>query len=418
MASMIFARPDGQWFDFPPLKMAAMSGEKVLVPNKLDLIPLPQGATLTLMPCANPVGFDKSSGEFLEVDINPYKQKEEPVYAVAALLPQGFTRLLLPATVISGDPLPILGYAAVGEEKGQLVVAAMPTDEHRKWHPKYYNGQQLAGLIEKRRQEFPDNRVIKQLAKCSTEYGCFTAQNIMYRRWEGGVPVSPKCNAACLACISKQKDDGPYSPQQRIDFCPQAREIAQVARAHLKGAKEPIISFGQGCEGEPSLAYPQICEAIGLIRKATGRGIININTNAGYTKAIRKIIDAGIDSMRVSMFSPVEQDYLAYHRPEDYHFSDVLASLRLAKEKRIPVALNLLTYPGYTDDEMQTEELIKLIELFDIAQIQFRNLNCDPRLMDSFVKGKRPMGLRRMIELLQTRLPELEIGNYSRDFRE
>lgn len=28
MAQMIFARPDGQWFDFPPLEMAAMSGEQ------------------------------------------------------------------------------------------------------------------------------------------------------------------------------------------------------------------------------------------------------------------------------------------------------------------------------------------------------------------------------------------------------
>ena len=74
MASLIFARPDGQWFDFPPLTMAAMSGEKVLVPNKADLIPLPEGATLTLMPCTAPVGFDKETGEFLELDENPYKK--------------------------------------------------------------------------------------------------------------------------------------------------------------------------------------------------------------------------------------------------------------------------------------------------------------------------------------------------------
>ena len=284
MASLIFARPDGQWFDFPPLTMAAMSGEKVLVPNKADLIPLPEGATLTLMPCTAPVGFDKETGEFLELDENPYKKRSEPVYAVAALLPQGFTRLLLPACEPEGDPLPILGYTAVGLEKGKLVVAAMPTDEHKRWHPRHFNTSELEKLVRKRQAEFPGNRVIQQLSRCSLEYGCFTAQNIMYRRWEGGLPVSPACNAACLACLSQQECGGPGSPQQRICFCPQAEEIAQVGIAHLQQASCPMVSFGQGCEGEPSLAYPQICQAIRLMRAATDRGVININTNAGNTK--------------------------------------------------------------------------------------------------------------------------------------
>ena len=52
MAVMKFARPDGQWFDFPPLAMAAASGNRLLRPGKLDLLPLPEGATLTLMPGA------------------------------------------------------------------------------------------------------------------------------------------------------------------------------------------------------------------------------------------------------------------------------------------------------------------------------------------------------------------------------
>lgn len=39
MASLIFARPDGQWFDFPPLQMAAASGDRVLLPAKSELFP-------------------------------------------------------------------------------------------------------------------------------------------------------------------------------------------------------------------------------------------------------------------------------------------------------------------------------------------------------------------------------------------
>ena len=49
MAKMIFARPDGQWFDFPPLELAGMSGGRIQHVLKPDLIPLPEGATLYIV---------------------------------------------------------------------------------------------------------------------------------------------------------------------------------------------------------------------------------------------------------------------------------------------------------------------------------------------------------------------------------
>ena len=418
MPKMIFARPDGQWFDLPGLDMAAMSGDHLQVPVKPDLIPLPEGATLTLMPEAAPIGFDRESGEFLLVDENPYKKKSEPVYAVGALLPQGFTRLLLPAAQCGQARLPILGYTAVGIEKGRLVVAAAPTDEHKRWHPKYFNTQELPKLVQKRQAEFPGNRVIQQLSRCALEYGCFTAQNIFYRRWEGGLPASPTCNAACLACISQQPDQ--CSPQQRISFCPQAEEIAAVAIAHLQEAELPMVSFGQGCEGEPSLAYPVICAAMDRIRRATDRGVININTNAGSTKAIQALLEHGLDRMRVSLFSPVDQEYAAYHQPQGYGLADVRRSLALAQQARIPVALNLLAYPGFTDREQRAQALVRLVRDYGVRQIQMRNLNCDPRLMEPFCQGEAGpvLGMRRLLQYLQDQLPAVDIGSYSHIYQE
>ena len=413
MAKMIFARPDGQWFDFPALEMAAMSGNHLQVPNPLDLIPLPEGATLTLLPEAAPVGFDKESGEFLLLDENPYKKKAEPVYAVGALLPQGFTRLLLPAAECGEQKLPILGYTAVGVHKGKLVVAAEKTDEHRRWHPKYFNTPELESLVKKRQQEFPHNRIIRQLSRCALEYGCFTAQNIFYRRWEGGIPASPVCNADCLACLSLQPDQ--QSPQQRINFCPLAEEIAEVAIAHLKEAPEAMISFGQGCEGEPSLSYEVICEAMALIRQETKRGVININTNAGNTKAIGQLLANGMQSLRVSMFSPIAEEYEAYHRPKNYTFADVLASLALAKAAGAPVAINLLAYPGFTDTQARLEKLVELTATYPIRQIQMRNLNCDPRLMLPFCGESQAMGMRQFLSELKRLAPNVEIGSYSHD---
>ncbi len=413
MADMLFARPDGQWFDFPALEMAGLSGNRWQKPTKKDLIPLPEGATLTMMPQASPVGVEKDSGEFLLVDENPYKKKAEPVYAMAALLPQGFTRLLLPAVEMSPIELPLLGYTAVGVEKGRLVVAAAATDEHKSWHPRLYNTEELPRLIAKRRQEIPGNRIIEQLAHCSLDYGCFTAQNIFYRRFEGGIPVSPLCNADCIGCISLQPSECCPSPQQRLSFRPEAQEIADLAIPHLQEAKEAIVSFGQGCEGEPSLEWQRICEAIKLIRQRTKRGIININTNAGYTDAISALCEGGIDSIRVSLFSPLDDEYQAYHRPKNYSLQSVRDSLRIAQAANVPVALNLLAYPGFTDDQKRADALIELIKETGVSQVQLRNLNIDPKQMAGFVEDSWGMGMRNFIDYLKINLPDLAIGSYT-----
>ena len=361
MADLVFVRPDGQWFDFPPLEMAGMSGNRLVRPTKLDLMPLPEGATLTMVPLTAPIGIDKESDEFLELEFNPYKKKDEPVYALAALLPQGFTRLLLPALGEAGQQLPLLGYTAVGVEKGRLVVAAQKTDQHDNWHPQHYNTAELASLVKKRQQELPNNSIISQLAHCALEYGCFTAQNIFYRRFEGGIPVSPACNADCLGCISLQPAECCPAPQQRIKEAPSIAEIVEVAVPHLQSAAEPIISFGQGCEGEPTLEYRRLAEAISLIRARTKQGIININTNAGLPAGIEALAAAGLDSLRVSIFSPLAEEYAAYHRPQGYDLATVQESLRIASAAKVVVAINLLAYPGFTDDERRLEALISLV---------------------------------------------------------
>jgi pyruvate-formate lyase-activating enzyme len=414
MADMLFARPDGQWFDFPPVEMAGMAGNRLARPTKADLIPLPEGATLTMMPGAAPYGMDKENGEFLLLTENPYKKKPEPIYTLAALLPQGFTRLLLPAAAPADTPLPLLGYTAVGVEKGKLMVAAQATDEHERWHPKRYNTADLPQLIERRLQEQPNNSILQQLAYCSRTYGCFTAQNIFYRRFEGGIPVSPACNANCLGCISLQAAECCPSPQRRISTPPTAEEIAAVATPHLEQAEAAIISFGQGCEGEPTLEHRILAQAIRRIRSQTKRGLLNINTNAGDPIAVAALLEAGLDSLRVSLFSPLAEEYTAYHRPQSHGLAEVKQSLLLAKEADRPAALNLLTYPGFTDDERRLQALTELIAETGAKQLQLRNLNIDPTMMQPFCAQSWGIGLRNFITRLRTALPELTIGNYSR----
>ena len=67
-----------------------------------------------------------------------------------------------------------------------------------------------------------------------------------------GIPVSPVCNAQCLGCISLQPSECCPSPQTRIAEHLSSRNSGTWATSP-KPWSEAIISFGQGCEGEPSL---------------------------------------------------------------------------------------------------------------------------------------------------------------------
>lgn len=415
MVRLLFSRSCGEWLDFSPLRMLGRLGCELVVPEDSELMPMPKVATLTLMPGRHCIGMDEN-GEIVSLSKNPYNTEEdEEIFAVAALLPQGFTRTLLPAVTDNGPTLPILGYTAVGvADDGTLMVAAMQTDEDYRWNPEYYNTEDLESKVEMRLKEFPENKMIKQLARCSLEYGCFTAQNIMYRRYEGGLPVSPVCNARCIGCLSLQECDDCESPQQRIKTSPAAEDVIEVATAHLKTAEYPIVSFGQGCEGEPCLQGNLISEIIKGVRRITDRGTINMNTNAGSYENMVKIIDAGIDSLRVSMISTVPQNYAKYHRPVNYGFEDVEKAVAYAKANGVKVAVNYLAYPGFNDRLSELESMVDFCLKYQIDQIQIRNLNIDPKIMtELYGEDEQGLGVPQMIEILRENLPDTVIGNYS-----
>ena len=341
------------------------------------------------------------------------------VLAVAALLPQGFTRTLLPACVSPGNSssLPLLGYAAVGLKDEKIWVAAVQSDEHRKWHPHYYNTSGLSAKISRLLKKYPDNRILRQLARCSLQYSCFTAQNLFYGRWEAGIPTMTACNADCIGCISESHLDS-TAPQNRLDFRPSVQEITELGLEHLLHAREGIISFGQGCEGEPSLNADTLAQAIHKIRQGTGQGTINMNSNAGFTEGIKKMADAGLDSLRVTMFSCREDNYNAYHRPKNYRLTDVMKSIKYAHDHGLKVSINLLTFPGFTDREEEIEAWLEMLTQGDVDMLQLRNLNIDPQdLFTHLPAGGEALGITSFLSIFQQELPHLELGSYSHPVR-
>jgi hypothetical protein len=154
---LLFARPNGELIDFPALSMIGKTGYHYVEPDEKELIPLPKGATIAALPGRILLGIDKDRGELIELVFNPYQKKKERIWAVGALLPQGFTRTLVPAYAsFPGEKtLPLLGYTAVGISHGQLVVAAVQTDAHDLWHPQNYNTRDLAQRIEEKNGKSP-----------------------------------------------------------------------------------------------------------------------------------------------------------------------------------------------------------------------------------------------------------------------
>ncbi|WP_294154706.1 radical SAM protein [uncultured Selenomonas sp.] len=401
----VYADEDGNILDAAGLEGMGRTGRENVRLTPDDLIPLPESADLMLLPGHQAVG-RTPDGEVLPVTGQ----------AVAAILPAGYTRLYLPAYERAADAerLPLYGYTAVVVYHDELCCAAVYTDENDKWDPVHYNTPELKKLVKRTKKDLPHNRIVEQVAGCSLKWHCCTAQNLFYRRWEAGIPASPVCNANCFGCISLQPAECCPSPQQRITFRPTPEEIAEVGVYHLSVAPDGIVSFGQGCEGEPSLAADNIAAGIRLIRQQTKKGQINMNSNSGYTEGVRKIVDAGLDSLRVSIISARDEGYDAYYRAS-YHLDDVKASIRYALDHGVYVSLNLLYFPGYNDRPEELAAWQGFFRELPVQMIQVRNLNLDP---DAFLdimpeaQGK-PVGTKTFLRALHKEFPQLVIGSFS-----
>jgi pyruvate-formate lyase-activating enzyme len=406
---LVYCTPEGEIREERRLRALAFGNQPL---ESSDLIPLPAGATLSMMPDRLAVG-EKHPGERQVI-------AEARGWAVAAFLPIGYTRTLLPAYVkVPGtEPLPFFGYSALAGMNGRLYVAAVQTDDPHKWHPRAYNQSTLRRLVREKQAAFPDNRIVAQHAHCALDYSCPTASNLFFGRWEMAIAVSPGCNARCIGCISKQEEEDLVSPQDRLTFIPSIEEILEVAIPHLEQAEDAIVSFGQGCEGEPLLQWRRIEQAIKAMRARTAKGVININTNASNPRWLQRLYDAGLDTIRASTISGHPETYTAYYRPIGYSFEDVKESLKRARDAGVYSSINLLCFPGMIDREREVEALLSFVKETGLRLIQLRNLNIDPEVllpsMPALESMGKALGMRAMIEIIKRELPEVEIGNFTR----
>ena len=243
------------------------------------------------------------------------------------------------------------------------------------------------------------------------------AVNFSMSRWECPVPTSPACNANCIGWISFQPEEEIIvSTQDRLTFKPTAAEIVEFTVPHLIEAPFPIVSFGQGCEGEPLLMWETIRESILEIRKHTNRGSININTNGSKPDAVKALCEAGLNSIRVSTNSARKHIYEPYYRPNNYRFEDIIESLKVVRSYGGWTSINYFVFPGMTDSVEEYEALRKLIIDTDLSMIQWRNFNIDP----DWYMGKigahetgEMLGVKQLMSLIREEFPQLKFGYFN-----
>ena len=408
---LVFSDNQGKIYSHPTLRMVGAAANKFFLPKNEELIQLPPGNTLFYMPQRAPVGFNPQTGLFETLE----EFEGKPAYAVSAFLAPAYLRLFNPAYVVrKKKTLPLWAYTACGAYGGKFFVAATRVDRRIRQSPRFYDNKAIKQVVKKFSKKYPNNRLYAHLANCALNYNCLAAKNLFLQRWEAPLPTSRFCNASCIGCLSLQESDC-VSSHERIKFRPKANEIAEVAYNHLVCAREAIVSFGQGCEGEPLLEADVIAEAVSKVREKTGRGTIHVNTNASIPSKIELLCKAGVDSFRVSANSVISKMYHCYFQPRNYTFTDVRKSVEIAKKYNKFVSLNLLVSPGITDTDKELKTLVSFIEKTRIDMIQWRNLNIDPTyyLENLPYQNTKPIGILSFIRIISKEFPKLKMGYFN-----
>ncbi len=414
---MLFADAQGRIYEHPHLRMAGAWGNCCSEISQEDLSPLPEFSKLFYMPGCAPLGLDPDTGEYVLVEHVELEGEDRPVYAVAAFLEPGYVRTHLPAAHYGEKSyiLPMWAYTAVGFRNGKYWATAFQIEYNHRWDPKNYDDTELIPAIEAYKRQICNGPLVEHLLRCATDHHCFAAKNLFLRRWEAPLPVSRTCNASCLGCLSFQPEGSCEASHERICFRPTKDEIVTLAVSHLEFAEEAIVSFGQGCEGEPLTEADLIADSIREIRGKTDLGTINLNTNGSLPGEVRKIAKAGLDSIRISLNSSRQAYYEAYYKPRGYCFEDVIRSISMSSEMGLYTMVNYLIFPGISDQEAEVKALIDLVRKTGVNFIHLKNLNIDPKLyLENMPKTESPtIGIKKVVEVLKEEFPDLNIGYFN-----
>lgn len=416
----LVANQSGEIFELEGYAAMGFDGPLRTPLTNADTIALPHGSELMYLPQRMPTLFNLEEQRIETLAQNPYAP-DERIYPVAAFNSPGYviTSTCAYAERDKATHLPLFSYGAVGwQGQGeQFRSAALQVDDEPRQDLRRMPLERVNAGIRDMRRSMPRNRLRAHLENCALTYGCPAGKNFFLGRYEAPLPTATTCNARCLGCLSLQSGGDMPCSQERINFTPSADEIAEVALAHIARVENAVVSFGQGCEGDPLMAAKPIGKAIEKIRRTTDRGTINMNTNGSFPNKIKWLIDTGLDSLRISINSVRKICYTAYFRPQNYAFDDVVESIDLALSRGAHVAINYLNCPGFSDTPEECDALLAFLSAHPIQMIQWRNLNFDPlryvQTMNKVIRHSHPLGMEGLLKAVRRHAPHVRFGYFN-----
>ena len=405
------ADEEGHLQELPGLEAVGVAGPEAVRPALDDWVPVPRGSDFFLLPGRLPMAWDPEGRELVVVD-------EEGVFAASAFLAPAWTRHHLPAyeTLEEAPVLPLHAHSVLGWADEGLWTTAVRVDADERQDPWRFDDEEIREGAFAQLERNPDNRILQQLMRCALEYGCRAAQNFALGRHEAPLPTSVGCNAQCIGCLSLQPDGEFRAAHERLTRQVRAEEIVEVARAHWERVPGGVVSFGQGCEGEPLLEGDVLVEAVRRLREGTLEGTINLNSNASRPEVVAAMAEAGLDSIRISLNSATPAIYEAYYQPRGYGFAEVERSAMEMKSRCKWVSTNLLYFPGVSDTLSEIEAFADFVVRADVDLVQVRNLNLDPELyveaLPEDVVGEG-LGPAAFMARLRERKPNLAFGYFN-----
>jgi len=254
---LLYSDGKGNIFEDHTLYAVGRAGWDAFPVPENEWIELPQGGNLYELPNRKAIGIDVHTGKMRLCNKG---------WAVAAFIPPAHTGLYLAAyeTEPNAPTLPLFCYTAAGWYNNKFYVPAIRIEQDVRQECEGFDQKKVETGVQQLLKAYPHNRLVNHLANnCALTYHCPAARNYFMGRWECPIPSSPACNANCVGCISFQPEEETIvSTQDRLTFKPTAEEIVEFTVPHLETAPYPIVSFGQGCEGEPLLMWETIREAI------------------------------------------------------------------------------------------------------------------------------------------------------------
>ena len=418
LITALVANAAGEIFDLPGFAAVGSDGPLLAPLNVPETREMPFGGELMYLPDRIPLLYDIRRKHIAAFAENPYVPGQA-IFPVSAFNSPGYAIAFTSAYEerSEADFLPLFSYGAVGWHRGKFRSAVIQVDDEPRQDLRQMPFEKIKAGIQRLRKQLPDNRLRAHLENCAVTYGCPAGKNFFLGRYEAPLPTSSTCNARCLGCISFQPEGCMASSQNRINFSPTPQEVAEIALAHIRRVDHAVVSFGQGCEGDPLMAAETIREAIGRIRAETDRGTINMNTNGSLPHVLAPLFDAGLDSVRISLNSVREPCYTAYFRPRGYSLADVIASIDTALARGKHVAINYLHCPGLTDLPEERDALLTFLYSHPIQMIQWRNLNFDPqrylKRMGQTAASSTPIGMQRLLDEIRQAFPLLRYGYFN-----